>query len=26
MVKDFNDKFTKQIEADIAAEFKKDLG
>lgn len=26
MIKDFNDKFTKQIEADIAAEFKKDLG
>jgi hypothetical protein len=26
MVKEFNDKFTKQIEADIAEEFKKDLG
>jgi hypothetical protein len=26
MIKEFNDKFTKQIEADIAAEFKKDLG
>jgi hypothetical protein len=26
MVKQFNDKFTKQIEADIAAEFNKDLG
>lgn len=26
MVKSFNDKFTKQIEADIAEEFKKDLG
>lgn len=26
MIKDFNNKFTKQIEADIAAEFKKDLG
>jgi hypothetical protein len=26
MIKEFNDKFTKQIEADIAAEFKKDTG
>jgi hypothetical protein len=26
MVKEFNDKFTKQIEADIAEEFKKDIG
>lgn len=26
MVKEFNDKFTKQIESDIAEEFKKDIG
>lgn len=26
MVKEFNDKFTKQIEADISEEFKKDIG
>jgi hypothetical protein len=26
MINDFNDKFTKQIEADIAAEFKKSIG
>lgn len=26
MVKEFNDKFTKQIEVDIAEEFKKDIG